>query len=101
MTIGSWLALVVTVNGLVRYAPDEPYVAVHVLSPLGTVATDPVQLEVSEAAALSVTVAVVFPLPPAQWIVNLHGPAPTGWACRCGNPNACVTTPNVDGGFAG
>src|SRR5260370_4287713 len=77
MTIGSWLALVVTVNGLVRFAPDEPYVAVHVLSPLGTVATNPLQLHVSEMPALRVTVSIVFPLPPVHVLVHLHVPAGT------------------------
>src|SRR6266851_435307 len=77
MTTGSWPALVLTVNGLVRFAPDEPYVAVQVLSPSGTMATNPVQLEVSEMPALSVTVSLVFPLPPVQFIVKLHVPAET------------------------
>src|SRR5260370_13447507 len=95
MAIGSWLVLVVTVNGLVRFAPDEPYVAVHVLSPLGTVATNPVQLDVSEMPALSVTVSMVFPLPPVQFIVKLHVPAATVWAGRFVNPKTVVTPPTV------
>src|SRR5207245_10412874 len=96
MTIGSWLALVVTVNGLVRLAPDEPYVSVHVLTPLGTVATNPVQLEVSEMPALSVTVSLVFPLPPVQYIVKLQVPAATVWAGRLVKPKTVATPPAED-----
>jgi hypothetical protein len=96
MTIGSWLELVVTVNGLVRLAPDEPYVAVQVLSPLGTVARNPMQLEVSEMPALSVMVSLVFPLPPVQFKVKLHVPPATVWAGRFVNPKTVVTPPDDD-----
>src|SRR5437879_5425780 len=52
MTRGSWLALVLTVKGLVVLAPDDPNVVVHVLGGLGTVATNPTQLAVAETPAL-------------------------------------------------
>jgi hypothetical protein len=66
MTIGSWLALVLTVNGLVVFVPFDPYVAVHVDPTAGTVATKTAQLDVAETPAAIETVSLVEPLPPVQ-----------------------------------
>src|SRR2546429_361369 len=63
MTIGSWLALVLTVNGLVVFVPFDPYVAVHVDPTAGTVATKAAQLDGAETPAAIETVSLVVPVP--------------------------------------
>src|SRR5437764_14904391 len=82
MTIGSWLALVLTVNGLVVFVPFDPYVAVHVDPTAGTVATKAAQLDVAETPAAIETVSLVLPVPPAPYMVNVHTPAASVCAGR-------------------
>jgi hypothetical protein len=96
MTIGSNWGGLATVNGLVAFAPDSPYVVVHVLGTVGTVATNPAQLAVTETPALTVTVSLVLPVPPVQYIVKLHTPADTVCAGRFVKPNTVVTPPDDD-----
>jgi hypothetical protein len=90
ITSGSWLALVLTVNGLEALAPPEPNVVDHVEPALGTVATKPAQLDVAETPAAMVTVSLVLPVPPVQYIVNVHTPAATVWAGRPLNDHVVV-----------
>ncbi len=93
----SWLALVLTVNGLAVNVPDKPYVAVQVLGAAGTVATNPAQLVVAETPALRVAVSLVLPLPPIQYIVKLQTPGDTVCGCASGLVNAkTVVTPPAD-----
>src|SRR5579864_7928071 len=77
MSSGSWLALVLTVNGLVRFVPLAPYVATQVDPAFGTRATNPAQLAVADTPAAIVTSSRVFPVPPFQYIVKVHTPAAT------------------------
>src|SRR5260370_28055509 len=85
ITIGSWLPLVLTVKGLVVLAPFAPYVVDHVLPAFGIVATKPAQLDVSETPAATVTVSLVRPDPPGQYIVKIQTPAATGCVERLPN----------------
>src|SRR5690349_12798643 len=96
MTRGSWLALVLTVNGLVVFAPFDPYVAVHVEPAAGTVGTKAVQLDVAETPAAIVTVSLVLPDPPVQYMVNVHVPAATVCAGRLLNDQVLTTPPEPD-----
>src|SRR5260370_33458193 len=93
MTRGNWLALVLTVTGLVRLAPDDPYVVDQVVPAFGMSATKTAQLDVGEMPALTVTVSMVLPLPPVQYIVKVHTPAATVWVGRLVKPHTAVTTP--------
>jgi hypothetical protein len=77
ITSGSWLALVLTVNGLPVFAPPDPNVVVHVLPALGIVATNPAQLEVRETPTATLTVSVFVGLPGIQYIVKVQTPAAT------------------------
>jgi hypothetical protein len=52
-----------------------PKVVVHVLPPFGTVATKPAQLAVADTPAVTVTVSLVVPVPPVQYIVKDQTPA--------------------------
>src|SRR5882672_2592300 len=90
MTSASWLALVLTVNGLVVLTPEEPYVVAHVEPTFGMVATNRAQLAVAETPALTVTVSLVAPDPPVQYIVNVQTPAATVWVGRLVNPQVDV-----------
>src|SRR2546422_883648 len=96
MTIGSWLALVLTVNGLVVFVPFDPYVAVHVDPTAGTAATKPAQLDVAETPAAIETVSLVLPVPPVQYMVNVHTPAATVCAGRLLNDHVLNTPPAAD-----
>src|SRR5438132_4042317 len=96
MTCGSWLVLVLTVKGLVVFAPFDPYVVVHVEPTAGTVATKAAQLAVAETPAAMVTVSLVVPEPPVQYIVNVHTPAATVWAGRLLKDQVFTTPPAAD-----
>jgi hypothetical protein len=96
MTIGSWLALVLTVNGLVVFVPFDPYVAVHVDPTAGTAATKAAQLDVAETPAAIETVSLVLPVPPVQYMVNVHTPAATVCAGRLLNDHVLTTPPAAD-----
>src|SRR6202171_471981 len=84
MTRGSWLALVLTVNGLVVCTPAGPNVVVHVVPAFGIVATNPTQLAPTATPALTLTVVLAPATPPDQYIVNDHVPAATVCAGRFG-----------------
>ena len=68
----------------------------QVVPPFGIVATKPAQLAVAETPALTVTVSLVFPVPPVQYMVKDHTPAATVCAGRLVNPQVDVTPPAVD-----
>src|SRR3989442_13268774 len=68
ITSGSWLALVLTVNGLGELVPLDPYGAVQVVLALGTAATDGPQLHVPDTPAAVLTEASVLRLPPGQYM---------------------------------
>jgi hypothetical protein len=91
MTSASWLALVLTVSGLVKLAPDDPKVVDHVEPTFGIVATNGAQLAVAETPAITVTVSLVAPVPPVQYIVKVQTPAATVWVGRFVNPHVEVT----------
>jgi hypothetical protein len=77
MTNAPWLALVLTVTGLVVFAPLVPKVVVQVVPPFGIVATNPAQLAPATAPTLTITVSLVEPVPPVQLKVNDQTPALT------------------------
>src|SRR5437764_6254227 len=56
----------------------------------------PAQVAVAETPALTVTVSMVLPEPPVQYIVNDHTPAVTVCAGRLVNPKTEVTPPDAD-----
>ncbi len=89
ITRGNWLALVLTVNGLVVLTPLLPNVVVHVPT-LGIVATKPAQLAPTTAPAVTVTVSFVVPEPPVQYMVKDHTPALTVCEGRFVNPKMDV-----------
>jgi hypothetical protein len=66
-TTSVWLALVLTVNGLVVLAPLFPNVVVQVAPPFGIDAT---QVPAEIRPTLRVTVSLNVPLPPFQYMVN-------------------------------
>jgi hypothetical protein len=91
------VVVVLTVNGLAVFAPDDPNVVVHVLSGLGMVGTNPAQLAVSETPALTVTVSLLLPVVgPVQYIVKSHRPAATVCSGRLVNAQTVVTPPVAD-----
>lgn len=96
MTSEAWLALVLTVRGLVLFTVAEPYGAVQVEPPLGTCAAKPAQLAVAETPAAMVTVSFVVADPPVQTIVNVHRPAATVCAGRFVKAQTVVMPPDVD-----
>src|SRR6266581_3540326 len=96
ITSGSWLALVVTVNGLVGFAPAEPKVVDHVLRAFGITETKPAQLAVAETPTFNVTVSLVEPFPPVKYMVKLHVPAATVCAGRPVKAHVAETPPDCD-----
>src|SRR5260370_14329283 len=60
------------------------------------IGTKTAQLAVTETPTLTVTVSLVFPSPPVQYIEKLHTPAATVCAGRLVNPKTVVTPPGVD-----
>src|SRR5258708_25983481 len=96
MTRGSWLALVLTVKGLVVLAPDDPYVVDHVVPGFGIAATNAAQLDVADIPALTVTVSMVLPFPPPQYKVKVQTPPATVCAGRLVKPQTEVTPPEAD-----
>jgi hypothetical protein len=96
ITSGSWLALVLTVTGLVVLAPVAPKVVDHVVPAFGIVATNATQLDVGEIPAVTVTVSLKLPVPPVQFIVKLHAPAATVCRGRFENAHVVVVPPEVD-----
>src|SRR2546421_8311958 len=94
MTIDSWLALVLTVNGLVVLTPLDPYVDDQVEPTLGMSGTKAAQLDVAETPTAMLTVSFVFPVPPVQYILKLHTPAATVCAGRLLNDHVVVTPPD-------
>ena len=85
-----------TVNGLVVLAPDDPKVVDQVVPAFGMVATKPAQVAVAETPAVTVTVSLVAPEPPVQYIVKVQTPAVTVCAGRFVNPQVDVTPPEAD-----
>src|SRR4029077_2701306 len=77
-----WLALVLTVKGIVVCAPKAPKVVVHVLPPPGIVATKPAQLAVADTPTLKVTCDRGIGPAGVQYIVNDQTPAATVCAGR-------------------
>jgi hypothetical protein len=73
--IEAWLALVLTVKGLVVCAPALPKVVVQVVPALGMLFPTPRQLAVGETPTATVTVSLTLPVPPLQYIVKLQVPA--------------------------
>ena len=62
----------------------------------GIVATNPTQLAVADTPAVMVTVSLVAPEPPVQYMVKLQTPAVTVCAGRLVNPQVVVTPPDAD-----
>src|SRR5260370_40149778 len=60
------------------------------------VARNPTQVAVSETPALTVTVSLVLPLPPVQYIVKSQTPRATVCSGRLLNDQTVVTPPAVD-----
>jgi hypothetical protein len=73
----AWLALVLTVKGLVVCAPVVPKVVVQVVPAFGIVFATPRQLAVLETPTATVTVSLMLPVPPLQYIVKVQVPAET------------------------
>jgi hypothetical protein len=73
----AWLALVLTVKGLVVFAPVVPKVVIQVVPRFGIVVTTPAQLAVGETPAATVTVSLMLPDPSFQYMVKLQIPAET------------------------
>ncbi len=94
MTSASCGALVLTFKGFAVLPVALPNDVDQVLPTLGTVATKPAQLAVADTPAETLTVSLVDPLPPFQYIVKVHTPAATAWAGSELNANTVVTPPD-------
>src|SRR5262245_2980255 len=60
------------------------------------VATNPAQLVVAEIPAVMLTLSLVEPVPPGQYIVKVHTPAATVCAGRPVHPQVVVIPPDAD-----